>query len=188
MMATIRVQADLKSRGSLDDDRHPMTATRTTATRTTDGSPARTGDPTLSIGEVARQSGMTTSAIRYYEERGLVAPLRRDNGRRRFALAAVRRLWLIDVCTTAGFSLDETKLLLADRGRRRAASRALAEQKLADLDGQIAQLQAAQEIISTGLRCTCRSLEDCSCEADLWYEANLPDTASCRVPDVVATR
>jgi len=150
------------------------------------GSTRPTREPTLSIGEVAQQSGMTTSAIRYYEERGLIAPLRRDNGRRRFTPAAVRRLWLIDVCTSAGFSLDETRLLLADRGRRRAASRALAEQKLADLDGQIAQLQAAKEIISTGLRCTCRSLEDCSCEADLWYDQNLPDTSSCRLPDVVA--
>ena len=145
MLCSMRVQADLKSSPSLVD-------------------------ATLSIGEVAEQAGMSTSAIRYYEERGLIAPVARDGGRRRFAPSAVRRLWLIDLCTSAGFSLDETRVLLADRGRRRAASRALAEQKLVDLDAQIAQLRSAKELIAIGLRCTCRSLEECGCEADVWCE------------------
>jgi len=129
---------------------------------------------TLSIGEVADQAGISTSAIRYYEERGLIAAVTRESGRRRFTPSAVRRLWLIDLCTTAGFSLDETRILLADRGQHRSASRALAEQKLADLDAQIAQLQSAKELIAIGLRCTCRSLEECGCEADVWCELALP--------------
>ena len=134
--------------------------------------PGPTGDAgvTLSIGELARQAGTTTSAIRYYEERGLIEPVGRESGRRRFAPSAWRRLLLIDLCTQAGFSLDEARILLADRGWRRAASRALAERKIADLDAQIARLQAAQELIGIGLRCTCRSLEDCACEADVWCE------------------
>ena len=124
---------------------------------------------TLGIGELAEQAKVSTSRIRYYDERGLVSPVARISGRRRFAPNAVRRLWLIDLCTQSGFTLAETKLLLADRGRRRAASRKLAEQKLSDITAQIAQLHAARELIETGLRCTCPSLEDCSCAADIWH-------------------
>lgn len=127
-----------------------------------------TGD-TLGIGELAERAGVTASRIRYYDERGLVSPVERIGGRRRFAPSAARRLWLIDLCTQSGFTLAETKLLLADRGRRRAASRKLAHQKLSDITVQIAQLHAARELIETGLRCTCPSLEDCSCAADIWH-------------------
>lgn len=142
-------------------------------------SPARHPQPpTLSIGEVAEQADVSTSAIRYYEERGLISPIARESGRRRFATSAVRRLWLIDLCTTAGFSLEETRLLLTDRGRERTASRALADRKLAELDTQIAQLQAAKELIAIGLQCTCRSLEECTCEADVWCELTEGSTAA----------
>lgn len=124
---------------------------------------------TLGIGEIAARAGVSTSRIRYYDERGLISPVARAGGRRRFAPSAVRRLWLIDLCTQAGFTLAETKLLLADRGRRRVASRKLAEHKLSDITAQIAQLHAARDLIETGLRCTCPSLEDCSCAADIWH-------------------
>ena len=126
-------------------------------------------DGTMGIGQVAEQAGVSTSRIRYYDERGLISPVARVGGRRRFAPSAVRRLWLIGLCTQAGFTLAETKLLLADRGRRRAASRKLAEHKVSDITAQIAQLHAARDLIETGLRCTCPSLEDCSCAADLWH-------------------
>ena len=146
-----------------------MATTSTTSTRSTTRTAGRTAEqPTLSIGDLAREAGTTTSAIRYYEERGLISPVTRESGRRRFSPNAVRRLALIDLCTQAGFSLDEARLLLADRGRKRSASRALAEQKLIEIDVRIEQLRAAQELIGIGLRCTCRSLEDCACEADVW--------------------
>ena len=124
---------------------------------------------TLGIGELAERADVTTSRIRYYDERGLISPVSRIGGRRRFAPSAVRRLWLIKLCTQSGFTLAETKLLLADRGRRRAASRTLAETKLSEITAQIAQLHAARDLIETGLRCTCPSLEDCSCSADIWH-------------------
>ena len=83
----------------------------------------------------------------------------------------MRRIGLIELCTQAGFSLDETRVLLTDRARRggqRKASRALAERKLSEIEEQIAQLRVAQDLIGIGLRCTCQSLEDCACDADVW--------------------
>ena len=125
---------------------------------------------------MASAAGTTTSALRYYEQRGLLAPVTRQSGRRRFAPSVVRRLWLIELCTTAGFSLEETRALLADRGRGRAASRSLAERKLVEIDEQLAALARAKALIAVGLRCTCDSLEDCSCEADLWRELDCTPT------------
>ncbi|MGB0112039.1 MAG: MerR family transcriptional regulator [Ilumatobacteraceae bacterium] len=131
-------------------------------------------DDTLSIGEVATAAGVATSTIRYYEERGLVTPVGRTSGRRRFAPSAVRRLWLIDLCTQAGFSLDECLTLLDDRGDDRAASRALGERKLLDIDDRIERLAVARQLVEFGLACTCPSLENCSCSADLTHAVDLP--------------
>ena len=59
----------------------------------------------MTIGEVARQVGIATSAIRYYEEIGLLPPPARVNGRRRYDWSAVQRLCVIEYAQQAGFTL-----------------------------------------------------------------------------------
>lgn len=117
----------------------------------------------LSIGETARRSGVPATTLRYYEEFGLLRPSGRVGGHRRYDESALARLEVIGLCKAAGFSLDEVKLLLADDAPGRPDSRALAEAKLTSIDAQIATLSRARLIIEWGVRCTCPSLDSCTC-------------------------
>ena len=70
-------------------------------------------EATLTIGEVARRAGLNTSAIRYYESRGVLPQPERESGRRRYTEETVQRLHVIEVAKRAGFTLDEARVLLA---------------------------------------------------------------------------
>jgi DNA-binding transcriptional MerR regulator len=118
---------------------------------------------TLTIGELAQQTDVAPTTLRYYERIGLIHPPARVGGQRRYDDAIVARLEVIRLCKAAGFALDEIQLLFADDAPGRPASRALAETKLAEIDARIAELQRAREIIEWGMRCTCPSIDDCTC-------------------------
>ena len=120
---------------------------------------------TISIGELSDAASVPSSTIRYYEERGLLASAHRISGRRRVAPSAIQRLHLIGLCKGAGFNLDECRMLLADRGANRQASRDLAVAKMAEIDDQISKLESARALIELGLACQCPTLEECSCGA-----------------------
>jgi DNA-binding transcriptional MerR regulator len=79
----------------------------------------------LTIGELARRTGVTTSALRYYDELGLVRPTRRVSGHRRYAVDAVVAVGLVRFFQEVGFTLAETKLI-ATRKLSPEAWRALA--------------------------------------------------------------
>src|SRR5258708_39924932 len=66
----------------------------------------------LEIGEVARRSGLRPSAVRYYEERGLIEPEGRSGGRRVYSEEAGERLALITFAKNAGFTLDDIRTVL----------------------------------------------------------------------------
>lgn len=117
----------------------------------------------LTISEVAREAGIAATALRYYEQIGLVPPPDRQGGQRRYDSSVLVRLEVIRLCKSAGFSLDEIRLLFADDAPGRPTSRALAETKLIDIDAQIASLARAREVIEWGMRCTCPSIDACSC-------------------------
>lgn len=119
--------------------------------------------PSLTIGEVARQAGVAATALRYYEQIGLVPPPARLGGQRRYDASILARLEVIALCKTAGFSLDEIQLLVADDAPGRPASRALAEAKLAEIDAQMDSLARARAVIEWGMRCTCPSIDACTC-------------------------
>ncbi|EUA55018.1 merR, DNA binding family protein [Mycobacterium intracellulare 1956] len=70
---------------------------------------------------------------------------------------------MIALCKSAGFSLDEIQLLFADDAPGRPASRALAEAKLAEIDAQLESLARARAVIEWGMRCTCPSIDACTC-------------------------
>ncbi|WP_454790072.1 MerR family transcriptional regulator [Mycolicibacterium lutetiense] len=118
---------------------------------------------TLTIGEVTQQSGVAQTALRYYEQVGLVPAPQRVGGQRRYEESVLMRLEVIRLCKTAGFSLTEIALLLKDDTPGRPLARELAQSKLAEIDAQMEALTQARAIIEWGMRCTCPSIELCTC-------------------------
>ncbi len=115
-----------------------------------------------SIGEVATQTGVAASALRYYEDVGLLAPASREGGRRWYGPDALRRLGAIRLCQRAGFSLDEVRALL-DGGRD---WQRLARSRLDELDTRIAELEHARDLVRAALACDCETLEGCEAFRD----------------------
>lgn len=108
-------------------------------------------DPSLTIGQVATQAGVATSAVRYYERRGLLAPDGRASGQRRYTEASLRRLVFIGMLQDAGLTLDDIAGVLdaADVDEWKA----IASERLVVLEGEIARLQHAREFLSAALFC-----------------------------------
>jgi redox-sensitive transcriptional activator SoxR len=119
----------------------------------------------LTIGEVVRRVGVRASAIRYYEEAGLLEEPERVGGKRRYDEEVLRRLALIGGAKRGGFTLGEIRTLLhgfpAGTG---AAQRwqALASEKLVEVDEAIARLRETRELLEEALRCECASLDECA--------------------------
>ncbi|TFY96746.1 helix-turn-helix domain-containing protein [Ramlibacter rhizophilus] len=101
----------------------------------------------MDIAEVARRSGVPASALRYYEDKGLIASTGREGLRRTFADAVLDQLSLIALGQAAGFSLDEIKGMFGADGRARIDRAALAG-KADEIDATILRLAA----LSKGLR------------------------------------
>jgi MerR family transcriptional regulator, redox-sensitive transcriptional activator SoxR len=121
-------------------------------------------DESLSIGEVARLTGRAPSAIRYYEQVGLLGTPRRVSGKRRYAPAVLRTLAVVETAQRAGLSLGEIGLLLSARPSSSAAIerlRQLAEQKLPDLRAAINRAELVRNWLQVAARCCCPSLDDC---------------------------
>lgn len=124
----------------------------------------RSGEDSLSIGEVARLTGKAPSAIRYYEGMGLLDPPRRISGKRSYPRAVLRRLAVIETAKRAGLSLDEIGLLLSARPSSSASIerlRRLAEQKLPGLRAAIERAELVRDWLEDAARCCCPSLDDC---------------------------
>ncbi|HEY9303510.1 MAG TPA: MerR family transcriptional regulator [Mycobacterium sp.] len=117
----------------------------------------------LTIGAVAREAGVAATTLRYYEQIGLVPAAARVGGQRRYDESVLARLEVIRLCKSAGFALEEIQRLFADDAPGRPASRALAEAKLAEIEAQMESLAQAREVIEWGMRCTCPSIDACTC-------------------------
>jgi len=115
----------------------------------------------LTIGELARRAGVTASALRYYEELGLLPPPVRVSGQRRYPESAARLVAAILLYRDAGFTLAEQKALLATRAGPAGDRRQLMQRKIAELDEQIAKARAAREAIRHGLRCPHEDITQC---------------------------
>jgi DNA-binding transcriptional MerR regulator len=113
------------------------------------------------IGELARRTGVATSALRYYERIGLLPPAERAGQRRHYPPSSAEHVAMIRLYQDAGFTLTEIGRLLAARtGGRRTWDR-LAERKIAELDARIADAQRAKRLIQHALECPHRDLLDC---------------------------
>jgi DNA-binding transcriptional MerR regulator len=105
----------------------------------------------LSIGELAERTGVATTALRYYDELGLVAPVTRVSGRRRYAVSAVADVGAILLFREVGFSLSEIASLVA--GNEEASWRGLVERKLAELAEQQRRVEIARIALEHTLQC-----------------------------------
>lgn len=118
----------------------------------------------MTIGEVARKAGLRTSALRYYEEAGILPPPRRVNGRRRYDPVVLRMLEVLRFAQQAGFTLEEIRTLFHGFGAETPLTerwQVLAEAKLRELDELIARAGQMKRAIEVGLGCGCVRIEDC---------------------------
>ena len=106
----------------------------------------------MAIGEVARATGVATSALRYWEELGLLPTAARVSGQRRYPASAVELVGLILLLREAGFTLCELKTLIT-RPDDLGTWRELHQRKLAELDERITRVQAARTAVAHALAC-----------------------------------
>jgi DNA-binding transcriptional MerR regulator len=115
----------------------------------------------LTIGDLAARTGRATSALRYYEDLGLLKPRRRVSGQRRYGPEAVAAVAVIVFLRDVGFTLTEVKRMVASRARSPRAWQELARRKLDELDTQIAKAQAARVAIAHSLSCPKDDIVEC---------------------------
>ena len=111
------------------------------------------------IGQVSERTGLAASAIRYYEQRGLIPRARRVAGRRQFEERDLAPLLVVQLAIDAGFTLAETRELVCDFGRDRW--RRLAEKKRAEIRATVVRLETMDELLGKLLTCECPSIEVC---------------------------
>ncbi|MEM8663248.1 MAG: helix-turn-helix domain-containing protein [Pseudomonadota bacterium] len=114
----------------------------------------------LDISQVAIQSGLPASTLRYYEERGLIASIGRRGLKRLFDPNVLERLALISLGRAAGFSLDEIAAMFAPDGEPRIDRVAL-EEKAQDLDRTIRSLTAMRDGLRHAANCSAPSHMEC---------------------------
>jgi MerR family transcriptional regulator, redox-sensitive transcriptional activator SoxR len=122
----------------------------------------------LSIGEVAKRTGLRTSALRYYEEAGILPPPARISKRRVYDADTVRRIEVLKFAQQAGFTLEEIKTLFYGfRSETPLSARwqALARAKLHELDVLAKRIQRMRRALDLGLKCGCMRIEDCTLTA-----------------------
>jgi DNA-binding transcriptional MerR regulator len=118
-------------------------------------------DEQLTIGELADRTGVACSALRYWEELGLLPAPARVSGQRRYPPAAVGLVGLILLLRDVGFTLREVKALIVSRSSTGDGWRELYQRKLTELDQRITQTQAARIAIVHGLACPNEDIFEC---------------------------
>lgn len=110
-------------------------------------------EPLATIGEVARRAGVATATVRYYERRWLLAADERRSGQRRFREPSLRWLVFIGMLKDAGLSLEDVAGILAATANEEW--KAIARERLVDLDEEIARLEQARSYLEDALLCRC---------------------------------
>lgn len=119
----------------------------------------------LTIGQLASRVGISVSAIRFYETRGLLRPGRNKGGQRRFARSDIRRLSFILIAQQIGLTIEEIREKLETLPEGRNPSRAdwarMSRGFRADLDRRIATLTRLRDHLDGCIGCGCLSLKSC---------------------------
>src|SRR5437762_10176796 len=117
----------------------------------------------LTIGQVAREVRLATSAIRYYEKVGLLPKPPRQSGQRRYCREILGRLAVIRIALDAGFTIRETRTFLTgfDAATKPSARwRALASRKVVEIEAQMRRTERMKALLETSFRCGCPRMED----------------------------
>lgn len=119
-----------------------------------------------SIGHLAERAGVATSAIRFYESRGLVSSVRTTGNQRRYEPSTLRRIAFIRTAQRVGLSLDEIGEALASLPDERTPTKAdwtrLSNRWRSRLDEQIARIERLRDRLDGCIGCGCLSLKSCS--------------------------
>jgi MerR family redox-sensitive transcriptional activator SoxR len=122
------------------------------------------GEARFPIGAVAKRAGLRVSALRYYEQAGLIAPAPRVGGRRVYDDTVFSSIALVQLAQEAGFTVAETRTLVSGFTRGTPASarwQAMARRKLADVAQRIEQAERMKRLLERLLQCRCETLEQC---------------------------
>ena len=122
-------------------------------------------DRVLTISEVSRRSGVASSALRFYEDRGLITSERAGSGHRRFPRAVLRRVAFIVFAQRIGLTLEEIAIELAklpaDRIPTRSDWSRLSGEWMRRIDRRIAELQRLKAGLTGCIGCGCLSIDRC---------------------------
>ena len=125
----------------------------------------------MNIGKVAERSGLPPKTIRYYEDIGLVTPLRSGNGYRSFRESDMHKLAFLGRARALGFTIEDCRTLLAlweDKNRASGDVRRVAVEHLARIEEKITQLEAMRETLSDLVHaCHGDARPDCPILSDL---------------------
>jgi MerR family redox-sensitive transcriptional activator SoxR len=119
----------------------------------------------LTIGEVARRSGLRPSALRYYEAVGVLPAAVRQHGQRRYDDSILARLAVVRLAQAVGFSVAEMRALVDgfdEVGVDAERWRELAGRKLSEVTALIARAEQMKEVLEASLRCGCLTLDTCA--------------------------
>lgn len=125
----------------------------------------------MNIGEVAKRAGLPPKTIRYYEDIGLIKPLRDTNGYRAFRETDVHKLAFLGRSRALGFTIEDCRNLLAlweDKARASGDVRSIAKEHLTEIESKIANLQSMRDTLSELVReCAGDGRPDCPILNDL---------------------
>jgi MerR family transcriptional regulator, redox-sensitive transcriptional activator SoxR len=123
-------------------------------------------DDVMLIGDIAARTGLSVSAIRFYEAKGLITPIRSPGGQRRFRRADIRRLSFIRIAQQLGLSIESIAGELAKLPSGRTPTAAdwtrISRSIRASLDARIATLQQVRSRLDGCIGCGCLSLKKCA--------------------------
>ena len=120
---------------------------------------------TMTIGEVAQRAGVRASAIRYYEEVGVLPPAARVGGQRRYDEAVLARLAVVKVAQEVGFTIAEIRALVDgfdETGVPSERWRDLARDKLTEVEALLVRAEQMRRLLEESLRCGCVTLDACA--------------------------
>ena len=122
-------------------------------------------DYVLTISEVSKRSGVASSALRFYEEKGLIKAERSGSGHRRFHRSVLRRVAFIVFAQRIGFSLDQIAEELAKLPSKRTPTRndwsLLSSKWLKHIDEKISEMERLRDGLTSCIGCGCLSIDYC---------------------------
>ncbi|HCT77194.1 MAG TPA: redox-sensitive transcriptional activator SoxR [Micromonosporaceae bacterium] len=119
----------------------------------------------LTIGELSARSGVASSALRFYEQQGLISSTRTTGNQRRYDRAQLRRVSFIRIAQQVGISLDRIRQAMSELPDARTPTKAdwekLSRQWQSELDDRIGMLERLRDNLTGCIGCGCLSLQSC---------------------------